>query len=147
MLERNFSKVINQIGRNPRSYVQDHSSDIFNLKNFDRRKAKRESSLENAIQCSECAGLGHFEIEYPTYQKKRKNGSKSNCDKEVNKHEKALTGRWVTIEDSGNDDLSYDELDTYFERLFQVSEKQKDLIHTLKRERGDQLKTMARLEE
>lgn len=120
LLRRQFNKVMKRMDMKSRSNVKNNSSDISKSNDFGRKpNSEEKSSQSKGIQCHGCEGFSHIRFECPTYLKKKKKSlavtwsgeeSKSELEEESAKCVTVLTGRYVSNEDSCDDELIYDEL-------------------------------------
>ncbi|XP_058767373.1 uncharacterized protein LOC131641069 [Vicia villosa] len=121
LLGRQINLVTKQMKRNPNSNAQNNSFDILKANDLEIRRGEEK---------------------YP--QEKEK----------FVKHVEALTGRWGSSEESSDDELTYDGLGASYRELYlrssdlgQMTDRQKDLIHHLKAEKREHLKTISALKE
>jgi len=128
------------------------------------RKVKNDenSNESNGVQCHECEGYGHVKTECATYLKKQKKSlvvfwsDEDNSEEEVEneraKNATALTGVYVSDAESGDEELTYEELVISYKKLYTKSEdickmfeKQKKIISQLQIERDSHLAKISEL--
>ena len=124
MLGKQFNKVIKRMDKNPRSNVKNISFDILKSNEFGRKRAEEKSTQGKGIQCHGCEGFGHIRAKCPTYLKKQKKNlsvtwseEDSDLEEEHAKYVKALTGKYVSDEDSSDGELNFDELAASYKEL------------------------------
>lgn len=132
---------------------------IWSLQNFEiniNSKTDKNNNQSKDVQCHKCEGYGHIRTECTTYLKKQKKSlavswsDEDNWEGEVEneyaKNVTALTGVYMSDDESGDEELSYEELvisykDPYTKsiNICKVVEKQKKIISQLQTERDNHL--------
>jgi len=95
-------------------------------------KTDENSNQSKGVQCHECEGYGHIKTECATYLKKQKKSlvvswsDEDNLEEEVEneyaKNVTALTGVNMSDVESGDEELTYEELVISYKELYTKSE-------------------------
>ncbi|PNX91973.1 gag-protease polyprotein [Trifolium pratense] len=162
-LERQFNEVLKRMDRRPRTNATDITRNI--NKNTSSQKMSRTDERSNqskSVQCHECEGYGHIRTECATYLKKQKKGmtvtwsdedmSEEEVESETTKHITALTGVYMSDEESCDEELTFDALAASYkelcirsEEVCRTNEKQKKVIDVLQAEKTSHLKKISEL--
>ncbi|WJX56910.1 hypothetical protein P8452_42523 [Trifolium repens] len=134
LLEKQFNKILKNVGRRPKSNVEHIQFDIRKQGNTSAKTKTDDKPIQDKdVQCRECEGHGHYRSKCPTYLKKQKKGlSLSWSDEDDSENElvnkasnqvNAMTGVCFSDNDSCDEDLTYEELATTYRNLCIRSEE------------------------
>jgi len=133
LLGRLFNKILKQADWKPRSNGQNIKSNIDNQQDNVRKvKTNENINQSKGVQCHECEGHGHIRTECATYLKKQKkslvvswsneDNSEGELENEYAKDVTTLTGVYTSDVESGDKELTYEELVISYKKLYTKSE-------------------------
>ncbi|KAK2456170.1 gag-protease polyprotein [Trifolium repens] len=132
LLGKQFKRILKNVGR--KNNVEHIQLDIRKQGNTSAKTKTNDKPIQDRdIQCRECEGYGHYRSECSTYLKRQKKGlsvSWSDEDESVNElasnssnQVNAMTGVYLSDNESCDEDLTYEELASAYRKLCIRSEE------------------------